>query len=229
MSVAARLFLALLVVFAIATVAGCGGDSSGPDATGTGSAEADRNGDADDADGGAESFNGDPEEPIEEEPVANNDVLLGAQFFGEQPARFGDVALGATRKLGFTIKSLGVARRLQGVALAGDHAADFKLALGSCTIGAEIQLGGSCALTITFSPTADGVRKASLRIEIDPGVSGGRSLEGNGGSAPVAPPPPPTATIPGGQVDPDSGGARSGDAGQPGAGDPDATGGAAAP
>jgi len=62
-------------------------------------------------------------------------------------------------------------------ALAGDHAADFKLAHRSCTIGAEIQPGGSCVLTITFAP------------------------------------PLPTATITGGPVDPDSGGARSGDAG----------------
>jgi len=188
----ARLLAALLALLLVAaTLAACGGGSDGSadgDNSGMASGDGDGDGNGDDGDDG--------EEPIEEEPVANNQVLLGAAFFGEQPAQFGAVALGGSRTLGFSVRSLAATRTIQDVSIGGDHPSDFTLDPGSCTTGTVVGEGATCSLSITFAPTAEGIRKAALDIEIDPGVSGGRSLEGSGGSAP--PPPPTTPT----EVDP---------------------------
>lgn len=192
MSGSARLLAALLaLLLVVAVVAACGGGSDGSgdgDNSGMGSGDGDGGGNGGDG--------GDEDEPIEEEPVANNQVLLGAAFFGEQPAQFGAVALGGSRTLGFSVRSLSTARTIQGVSIGGDAPGDFTLDPGTCSVGAVVGEGATCSLSITFAPTAEGIRKAALDIEVDPGVSGGRSLEGSGGSAP--PPPPTTQT----EVDP---------------------------
>jgi hypothetical protein len=188
----ARLLAALLALLLVAaTLAACGGGSDGSadgDNSGMASGDGDGDGNGDDGDDG--------EEPIEEEPVANNQVLLGAAFFGEQPAQFGAVALGGSRTLGFSVRSLSAARTIQGVAIGGDQPGDFTLDPGTCSTGAVVGEGATCSLSITFTPTAEGIRKAALDIDIDPGVSGGRSLEGSGGSAPPPPPTTPTETAP---------------------------------
>jgi hypothetical protein len=183
----ARLLAVLLaLVLVVGTVAACGGGSgdSGEGDTSGMTAGGDGGGDGGEGDGGE----GDPEEPIEEEPTANNQVLLGAAFFGAQPAQFGAVALGESRRLGFEVRSLLHSRTILDVSIGGDHAGDFALDAGTCTEGAVVGEGASCTLTITFAPTQEGVRRAALDIEIDPGVSGGRSLEGTGGTAPSTTP-----------------------------------------
>jgi hypothetical protein len=180
-SASARLLAALLAILLVAaTVAACGGGSDG-------SGDGDASGMA--SNGGGGGGDEEPEEEIDEQPEANNQVYLGAAFFGEQPAQFGAVALGESRTLGFAVTSLSYTRTIQSVSIGGDHPGDFSLDPGSCTTGTVVGEGASCTLSITFTPTADGVRKAALDIEIDPGVSGGRSLEGGGGSEP-----PPTTT-----------------------------------
>lgn len=192
MSASARLLAALLAVLLVsATVAACGGGSDG---SGDGDTSGMSQNGGDGGDGGDDMGDGGDEDPIDEQPEANNQVYLGAAFFGEQPAQFGAVALGESRKLGFSVTSLSATRTIQDVSIGGDNPGDFTLDPGTCTIGAVVGEGASCTLSITFAPTEEGVRKAALDFEIEPGVSGGRSLEGGGGSMP-----PPTTTT---DVDP---------------------------
>lgn len=230
----ARALVVLLAILLAGASFGCGGSGDGePDARdsevrsadsdetadgGRGRGDEDGEGDGEgngdgDGDGAEAAADGDDEtgDVEDEEPTTNNEVLLGAQFFGEQPARFGVVAVGDTRTIAFDVKAFGEARRIVGVSLAGDAAAEFRLDPGTCTVGAEVSRGASCTLRVTFAPAVDGIREAALRIDIEPGVSGGRSLQG-GGAAPTsaatqsrptegeaepgaaAPEPPPTTT-----------------------------------
>lgn len=201
----ARALVVLLAILLAAASFGCGGSDTGePDARnsselrsddsteGDETADAGRDRGGDDGEGGGgdgaeAAADGDDEtgDVEDEEPTTNNEVLLGAQFFGEQPARFGVVAVGDTRTIAFDVKAFGEARRIVGVSLAGDAAAEFRLDPGTCTVGAEVSRGESCTLRVTFAPAVDGIRQAALRIEIEPGVSGGRSLQG-GGAAPTS-------------------------------------------
>lgn len=235
MNAAVRRVALLLAVLALAgSLDACGSDSDGTTADGdqSGQATTDTGGGAStggDGDtggggntGGRSQDDGDDEEIRDEEPTANNEVLLGAAFFGEQPANFGAVAVGETHAISFRLDSLGVSRTINATSIVGDHAGDFSLAPGTCANGAVVGAGSSCTLSITFAPSAAGIRKASLRVEIDPGVPGGRSLTGNGG-ADAEPPA-------GDDTDPDAtSGEQTEGPTDPGAGDTGATTGPLAP
>ncbi|MDP1848734.1 MAG: hypothetical protein Q8K79_13150 [Solirubrobacteraceae bacterium] len=188
----ARRLLALLVaLLLVGAPAGCGGDEEGgrdsTDETADSGGEERPNGggEGEDPARDGDDTTGDVED---EEPTANNQVLLGAQFFGEQPARFGVVAIGDSKTVGFDVKAFGDTRRIVGVSVTGDAAGDFRPDPGTCAPGTEIVRGTTCTLRVTFTPTVEGVREAALRIDVEPGVSGGRSLEGG------APPPQTTTT-----------------------------------
>jgi hypothetical protein len=196
----ARRLLALLVALLLAGVpAACGGDEqegrdSGNETADSGGGE--RPNGAEDSEDPARDGDDETGDVEEEEPTANNEVLLGAQFFGEQPARFGVVAIGDSKTIGFDVKAFGETRSIVGISVTGDAAADFRLEPGTCTSGTAIARGTSCTLRVTFTPTVEGLREAALRIDVEPGVAGGRSLEG--GAPPpqttTTPPPPPTQT-----------------------------------
>ncbi len=187
-----RALLALLLVLALAgAVAACGGGDGDGGESGGGAeiADGDNGSGAAMADGGGEPDSAadkkKDEEVIEEEPTADNQVLLGAQFFGEQPADFGVVAVGTTRTMSFTLKNLAQARAVLGTSLAGPEVGDFSLDPGTCGDGVELDAGASCTLKITFAPTVAGERRASLVVGIDPGVGAGRSLRGGASSTPT--------------------------------------------
>jgi hypothetical protein len=203
MSAARRpLRLALAVLALAGGVAACGADSEegsrggsefANDEGGTGTGGGTNGGGTTGGGSSRGSMTGASEEEIRrEEPTATNEVLLGAQFFGERPADFGAVMTGSTRAIAFQLNSLGQPRTIGAMSIVGDHAGDFVLDPGTCATGAVVEAGASCTATITFKPSGEGVRKARLTVDIEPGVSGGRSLEGTGGSAP--PPPPATST-----------------------------------
>jgi hypothetical protein len=114
------------------------------------------------------------------EPAADNQVVLGPQLLtSSPPVRFQAVALGGTRTLAISVKNLGTARKITAVSIDGDKN-DFRLDVGSCSIGSEIAAGDSCTRRVTFAPTQEGLRTAQLGIDVEPGSSGGRSLEGTG-------------------------------------------------
>ena len=175
-------------------IAACG-DSGGDGSGGNGAGGA-GNGDGDGgASGGARADGGGGPDSaaerskdaavVDEQPSTDNQVLLGAVFFGEQPADFGLVAPGGSRTMAFTIRNLAQTRTILGTSIAGDHAGDFSVDPGTCGDATELAGGASCTLRVTFAPTAAGERRASLRLAVDPGVGAGRSLRGGSGSTPT--------------------------------------------
>jgi hypothetical protein len=119
------------------------------------------------------------------EPTADNQVLVGPTLLRRPPpVQFQTVALGRTRTLAISVSNLGTARKITAVSIDGDMN-DFRLDLGSCSIGSEIAAGDSCTLRVTFAPTEEGVRSAELGIGVEPGRPAGRSLEGNGSPRPA--------------------------------------------
>jgi hypothetical protein len=144
------------------------------------------------------------------EPTADNQVLVGPALLRRPPpVQFQTVALGRTRTLAISVSNLGTARKITAVSIDGDMN-DFRLDLGSCSIGSEIAAGDSCTLRVTFAPTEEGVRSAELGIGVQPGRPAGRSLEGNGSPRPA---PAATQTDPGRQpAGSDTGASDSGSA-----------------
>jgi ligand-binding sensor domain-containing protein len=49
------------------------------------------------------------------------------------------------------------------ISLGGDNASDFSLG-GTCAEGTSLSSGGSCAVTVTFTPVAAGIRSATLTV-----------------------------------------------------------------
>jgi hypothetical protein len=86
------------------------------------------------------------------------------------------------RMLSFSIES-NLPREITAVSIEGDNADDFHVDLGSCTIGMEIVQTTTCTLSVTFNPTAEGVRAAMLVIDTKSGGRTKASLEGSGNSA----------------------------------------------
>jgi len=219
MSAAVRRLLVVLAVLALAGAVGACGSAS-DDGSGGGDADratTNRGGAANNGGGANGGGKLDEEEEAEirgKEPTANNEVLLGARFFGKQPADFGAVAVGKTRTISFTLKSGGTSRTINGTSIGGAHAGDFSLAPGSCTDGVTVDADESCTLLITFRPSAEGPRMASLHVAVDPGVPGGRALTGGRGLTRPRPPPavapPPAGAAGSGQTDDTTGGTRSG-------------------
>ena len=81
---------------------------------------------------------------------------------------FGDQAVGTTSDpLTATITNTGSADlHIAGVAIRGTHFADFA---ETTTCGNKLAAGGSCAVNVTFTPTAKGGRHATLLIQDDGG------------------------------------------------------------
>jgi hypothetical protein len=75
------------------------------------------------------------------------------------------------------------ALQLSALQIGGAAAADFALG-GSCAVGTPVPAGGSCSLTLAFTPGAAGARSATLNINSD-GGSGSVALSGNGVAQPV--------------------------------------------
>ena len=192
---ARRLLVVLVALLLAGAPAACGGDDqdardSADRMAGGGGDRPDEGGEGEGGEDPARDGDDETGDVEDEEPTANNQVLLGAQFFGEQPARFGVVAIGESKTIGFDVKAFGETRSIVGISVTGDAAGDFRLEPGTCAPGTEITRGTSCTLRVTFTPTVEGVREAALRIDVAPGVPGGRSLEGG------APPPQTTTTSP---------------------------------
>lgn len=129
-----------------------------------------------------------------------------ARIKGAQP--FGVVDVGtttATRTV--TISNVGAQDLTMGSALtlSGDDPGDFVLGTNTCA-GATLSFRDSCTIDVTFKPSADGARTATIALATNEPTSSVVKLSGTGDApgtttAPgtVSPPPPP-ATTPAGQT-----------------------------
>jgi hypothetical protein len=79
-------------------------------------------------------------------------------------ADFGSIAVGASSTAqSFTLSNAGTAPlAISGVSLNGTNATEFAIASNAC--GASVAAGDSCAITVTFSPTAAGAATATLTV-----------------------------------------------------------------
>ena len=86
--------------------------------------------------------------------------------FSPVPVNFDDAATGATVTQTAQIDNLGTAPvTVSGLKIAGANAADFSVQSSTCTgDGAEIQPGQSCSVTLAFTPSATGQRRAALKV-----------------------------------------------------------------
>jgi hypothetical protein len=185
MGAARLLTTLLSVLAVTATVTACGGDSAGPAGTGaddspgiasdngggggeqggggggdSGGGQGGRGGQGS-GDGGGQGGGGQGggggggEQGGGTEPTADNQVLVGPALLQRPPpVQFQTVALGRTRTLAISVSNLGTARKITAVSIDGDKN-DFRLDVGSCSIGSEIAAGDSCTLRVTFAPTQE--------------------------------------------------------------------------
>ena len=122
-------------------------------------------------------------------------ALVGTGTASAQPAIslnattlvFGPQVVGsASASQAMTVSNSGAAPlTLAGTLLSGSAAGDFSLG-GSCTAGAVLAPGAACSLSLGFTPSALGVRSASLTLNSN--ASNGAavlSLSGSGVSAPA--------------------------------------------
>lgn len=81
---------------------------------------------------------------------------------------FGNVSVGATTPaLTVQIRNSGTAPlAVSGVTLGGANAAEFGIDSETCTAG-TVAVGETCAIDVTFSPSAGGARAATLRVAND--------------------------------------------------------------
>jgi hypothetical protein len=89
-------------------------------------------------------------------------------------ADFGDEVVGATSgPQTFTVRNAGSAgATLRTIGLSGADPADFALDSSGCmggTVNGRLAPGASCQVSVTFTPTAGGVRRASLDVTSDGG------------------------------------------------------------
>lgn len=123
-------------------------------------------------------------------PETNNEVTLGADFVpcvnsDMCDTQFGSVALGSARTITFTIKAAVPVEINKAISIGGPNADDFRVDPGSCGIGTKLRSKtDSCTLSVTFTPTAKGVRAAELVIKFaDAYPEGGstyQQLKGSG-------------------------------------------------
>lgn len=94
---------------------------------------------------------------------------------------FGTLALGSTSSAEqFTVtNTAGASTGTLGVTKAGPNAADFAIAASTCQ-GAILPPGGSCTVDVTFTPTAAGMRGATITVSGVPGGTVGAAVEGIG-------------------------------------------------
>jgi Abnormal spindle-like microcephaly-assoc'd, ASPM-SPD-2-Hydin len=115
------------------------------------------------------------------EPGTQNAVQLGASFncTGGYCFFFGSVIPGGSiqRQLGISANG---ARSATVVAISTESD-EFVLTSDNCT-GHVLDPGSSCTISVTFRPTANGLRTASLSVSADPSeLSSGTTLGGFGG------------------------------------------------
>lgn len=78
---------------------------------------------------------------------------------------FGDIALGATGPSTLQVDNPGTgALTVSSLSISGPQAAEFSITLDGCS-GAPVDPGLFCTIDLGFSPTAAGVRSATLRID----------------------------------------------------------------
>jgi hypothetical protein len=100
------------------------------------------------------------------------------------PWDFGTVVVGdTTGARSFTLTNTGaVTLGTLSVQLAGAGSAAFRIASDTCT-GATLAPGVSCTTSVTFQPTAVGMRSAMLELAANPGGTVSAALTGTGASA----------------------------------------------
>jgi Ca2+-binding RTX toxin-like protein len=122
-------------------------------------------------------------------PVSGNGIVAAAPVatLGATSSTFPDQIVGTTSAAdSVTLTNSGNAPlSITGIALGGANPGDFTRG-GTCNAPSSIAAGGSCTITLSFSPTATGARSASLTITTNAAGSPHTiSVSGNG----TAPPP----------------------------------------
>jgi hypothetical protein len=131
--------------------------------------------------------------------VSGSEVDMGAFEYGSgvsdtpnisvSPASndFGSITVGSSSSpQTFTISNTGTADLdISSMSITGSDSGQFTLQTGTCTtLAPTISLGGSCTVTVTFSPTSEGSKSATLQIASnDPDTATlNVSLSGTGGA-----------------------------------------------
>jgi hypothetical protein len=128
---------------------------------------------------------GDAENPVVDVPLTGTSVLAPVPEISVTPAdvSFGSVMLGETATAQVTIANEGSASlMINAIEIAGTNSSDFTQTNDCTTVSQE----GSCAVEISFMPSAAGGRSATLNIASNdpqtPDVSVALSGQGNDGS-----------------------------------------------
>ena len=122
------------------------------------------------------------------------------------PLAFGNQSVGATHSaLILTVtNNRGTSATLAAstpVTLSGGNAGDFAISANTCTASLVLAAsGGSCSLSITFTPSATGARGTTVSVASNASNSPtSASVTGTGVDYTITPPTAPTATVPAGQ------------------------------
>ena len=99
--------------------------------------------------------------------VVNLSACVTEVVRNPQSLNFGAVAMGKTSD-SETVTISGGVINFSGITLAGTNAAEFAISNNSCSSTLN---GGTCAVELTFTPTASGVRTASMQIADDKNCS----------------------------------------------------------
>jgi hypothetical protein len=98
---------------------------------------------------------------------------------------FGTVFVGAAASpQTITVRNTGNAATTPAGTVTGADASDFALTVNGCS-GRSLGAGGSCTLTVTFTPVAAGARSATVTITGSGGASATARLTGTGQLNPV--------------------------------------------
>lgn len=101
---------------------------------------------------------------------------------------FDPTQVGTSRSLTANVSNIGnAALSFTSLAVSGTHASDFTRS-GSCTTSSAVAAGGGCTIVITFSPTLDTLRTATLSIVSNSSVSPTYSVPLTGTGTPVPTP-----------------------------------------
>ena len=91
----------------------------------------------------------------------------GGVFFGTNAMDFGTNYIGATTSLTVTLQNqTSVRANIASLSLGGPNAGDFSISADNCS-GLSIPPGGTCDITLGFSPLGAGLRNATLMVADD--------------------------------------------------------------
>jgi hypothetical protein len=93
---------------------------------------------------------------------------------------FGDVATAATEVQAFTVKNVSDGELLYSVGVFGPDTDAFNFAASDCINGLSIPAGDACTVAISFSPSSNGAKKATLEIQAEAGPGTLVPLSGTG-------------------------------------------------